>query len=87
VHELTLMAGIMRKVERVAQEEDARRVTGVRLRLGALAHISPEHLREHFDLAARGTVAEGARVDVEVMQDVRDPDAQEIILCSVEVQE
>jgi hydrogenase nickel incorporation protein HypA/HybF len=84
-HELSLMADMMRKVQGVARAENADRVVAVSVRLGALAHISPDHLREHFAAAARGTVAEGARVDVEVNEDVDDPHAQEIVLLSVEV--
>jgi hydrogenase nickel incorporation protein HypA/HybF len=87
MHELTLIAGVMRKVEEVAADAGTQRVVAVRLRLGALAHISPEHLREHFEIGARGTVAEGARVDVDESTDIDDPAAQEIILISVEVAE
>jgi hydrogenase nickel incorporation protein HypA/HybF len=84
-HELSLMADMLRKVEAVAHAEGADHVICVSVRLGALAHISPGHLREHFEMAATGTVAEGARVDVEVNEDVDDPQAQEIVLLSVEV--
>jgi len=85
VHELTLMADVMGRVERVADEAGAERVTAVRIWLGALAHISPEHLREHFELAARGGVAERAAVEVEQSDDLSDPNAQEIVLVSIEV--
>ena len=54
---------------------------------GPLAHISPSHLREHFDQAVVGSVAEGARLDIEELQDERDPHAQQIILDSVEIAE
>jgi hydrogenase nickel incorporation protein HypA/HybF len=84
-HELSLMADMLRKVQAVAHAEGADHVVSVSVRLGALAHISPTHLREHFEAAAQGTVAEGARVDVEVNEDVDDPQAQEIVLLSVEV--
>ena len=56
------------------------------MRLGALSHISADHFREHFDHAAGGTPAEGARLEVEVFGDVDDPRAQDIILDSVEVE-
>ncbi len=85
-HELTLLADIMRKVEQVASEEHASAVSAVSVELGALAHISPEHLREHFAIAARGTVAECARLDIDAREDITDPNAQEIILRSVEVE-
>jgi hydrogenase nickel incorporation protein HypA/HybF len=87
MHELTLLTEIMHKIEHVATDEHADAVTAVSVELGALAHISPEHLREHFELAARGTVAEHARLDIAVNGDITDPYAQEIILRSVEVAE
>lgn len=87
MHELTLMADVLRRVERVAADAGSGRVVAVSLRLGALAHISPEHLREHFEIGACGTVAEGASVDIDEATDIDDPAAQEIILVSVEVAE
>lgn len=86
-HELTLLADVMRRIERVAAEEGAERVIAVRLWLGALAHISADHLREHFEEAARGGIAEGARVEIEESRDLEDPNAQEIVLVSVEVED
>jgi len=86
VHELSLLADLMRKVEAVAADHGAERVASVRVRLGALAHISPEHLREHFTEAARGTVADGAALVVDARTDTADPHAQDIVLESVEVQ-
>lgn len=87
MHEFTLLKGLLRKVESIAEENDTDRVIGVKVKLGALAHISPGHFREHFDQAVIGTVAEGARLEVEVLEDESDPHAQEIILDSVEIAE
>ena len=87
MHELSLLADLMRRVESIAAGEKACRVLEVKVRLGALAHISPEHLRDHFARAARGTVAEDARLRVEASDDVGDPHAQEILLESVTVAE
>ncbi len=87
MHELTLMVDVMRKIEQVAQDSGADEVTSVRLWLGALAHISPDHLREHFEIAARDTVAAGAEVVIDQSTDLDDPNAQEIILVSLEVAE
>lgn len=85
MHEFSLMADLLRKIEAVARQHDAPRVVGVRVRLGCMAHISPSHFREHFVEGTRGTVAEGARLDVELSQDPADPHAQDILLQSVEV--
>jgi len=86
MHELSLLADLMRKVEAVAAREGARRVRAVTVRLGALAHISAAHLAEHFARAALGGVAAGARLEVETVADPADPRAQDIVLVSVEVE-
>jgi hydrogenase nickel incorporation protein HypA/HybF len=84
-HELSLMADLMRKVESVAEREGSASVTGISVRLGALSHMSPAHFREHWEHAARGTVAEGAEIAIESGADPTDPHAEEIVLQSVTV--
>ncbi len=85
MHEMSLLADLMRKLEDIARNENARAITRVSLKLGALAHISPDHLREHFEQAARGTSAENAALDIIASEDPNDPHAQEIRLDAVEV--
>lgn len=84
-HELSLMADLMNKVESVAREEGATAVTRISVRLGALSHMSPAHFREHWQHSARGTLAEGAAIEIEVDDDPADPRAEDILLRSVEV--
>jgi len=86
MHEMSLMADLIRKVECTAQAQQASKVVCVTVKLGALSHISPDHLREHFAQATRGTLAEGARLQVEVLTDLADLQAQQIVLDSVEVE-
>lgn len=85
MHELSLVSDLMKKINRLAVQQNARRVVGVKVRLGALAHISPSHFREHFVEGARGTIAEGARIEVELSRDTSDENAQDILLDSIEV--
>ena len=87
MHELSLIADLMQKVESIAAGEKAAKVLAVNVKLGALAHISPGHFRDHFARAARGTIAQDARLFVELSEDVQDPQAQEIVLESVTVGE
>lgn len=87
MHEMSLINDLMRKVLRVADEHGAPRVTGVTVELGALSHLSADHFREHFEEAAAGTRAAGARLDVVVKTDVHDPHAQDILLRRVEVED
>jgi Zn finger protein HypA/HybF involved in hydrogenase expression len=42
------------------------------LKLGPLAHIEPDHLREHFVEAARGTLADSARLEIETTDDLHE---------------
>jgi hydrogenase nickel incorporation protein HypA/HybF len=86
MHEFSLIHDLMRKVESVAREHGGRKIVGVKVRLGALAHISPGHFREHFVEASAGTLASGARLEIEQLKDEADPRAQDILLESVEVE-
>ena len=55
MHERALMRDVLARVEQLAGEEGAVRVTRIDVRLGALSHFTPDHFREHFDDASRGT--------------------------------
>ena len=46
-------------------ESRAGRITGLRLRLGLASCIEEQTLRGCFEIMAEGTVAEGARLDIE----------------------
>lgn len=87
MHERSLLRGVLRQIERIVRDEKAGRVDEVRLELGALAHISAEHLREHFAEAAAGGVADGARLVIETGTDTSDRDAQHIRLKSLVVED
>lgn len=54
----------MKALEAAARSQGASRVVAARVRLGPLAHCSADHLRAHFHEAARGTAAEGCRLEV-----------------------
>lgn len=86
MHELSLINNLLNKIIAVAGEQKSPKVTGVKVRLGALSHISADHFREHFDQGTAGTLAEGARLDIEVSGDINDPHAMEILLTNIEVE-
>ena len=86
MHEQALMNDLMRKIEAEAAAEGGARVTRIRVRLGALSHFTPEHFCEHFVDAARGTVAEGAEVETELRTDPTEPEAQGVVLESLDVE-
>jgi hydrogenase nickel incorporation protein HypA/HybF len=86
MHEATLMKGLMRRVEEIAQDQQAARVVGVSVWLGALSHMSPGHFAEHFEEAAAGTIAAGARLNATESDDVHHANAQDVLLESIEVE-
>jgi hydrogenase nickel incorporation protein HypA/HybF len=71
----------MSQIEATARRNGGDRVTVVRLKLGPLAHIEPDHLREHFVEAARGTIAEEARLEIQTTDELH-----ELTLESLDVQ-
>jgi len=67
MHELAVCQGLMREVERVAREQQAIRVTGITLQIGALSGVEAVLLRDAFPIASAGSVAEGALLQIEQM--------------------
>jgi hydrogenase nickel incorporation protein HypA/HybF len=74
------MDDLLREIETVARAEGALRVTRVRVLLGVLSHFTPEHFREHFEDATRGTLAQGATVETEAATDPTHRGAQGVLL-------
>jgi hydrogenase nickel incorporation protein HypA/HybF len=87
MHEMSLMRDLLRKIDTLAAEQNAQRVTAVGVRIGALAHISAEHFREHFIDGTRGSIADNARLDIDMNDDTADPLAQSIVLTHIEVED
>lgn len=85
MHERALMDDVVRKVLSVAEVEHADRIVRIRVRLGVFSHFTPEHFREHWVDASRGTLAEGSEVDAEVDPGLDGEAAQGVVLESVEV--
>jgi len=85
VHERALMDDLVRKVVAVAESERAASVVRIHVRLGALSHFTPEHFREHWVDASRGTLADGADVNATLDTELEGEAAQGVVLESVEV--
>ena len=85
MHETALVRDIVRRIDDLASATNARRVTGAKVWLGALSHLSADHFREHFGIEARDTLAAGAVLEIEVSEDPDDPQAQHVRLENVEL--
>jgi hydrogenase nickel incorporation protein HypA/HybF len=86
MHETGIVRDLVRRLEQAAREAGAERVSGAAVWLGALSHFSPAHFREHFEEDARGTLAEGAALDIEISDDLAHPDAQHVMLRSIDLE-
>ena len=84
MHESGLTRALVREIVRAAAREGATKVVRAKVRIGALAGISPDHLREHFIIAARGSVAEDASLEVEMAAEDQEPHANGILLETLE---
>jgi hydrogenase nickel incorporation protein HypA/HybF len=63
VHELSITQSI---VDAVCERAAGRPVLSVKVRVGTLTAVVPEAMRFCFGLVVEGTVAEGARLDIDL---------------------
>jgi hydrogenase nickel incorporation protein HypA/HybF len=85
MHETGIVRDLVQRLVQAARDAGAERVIAVSVWLGALSPFSPEHFREHYDDEARGTMAEGATLHITASDDVTDPNAQHVVLQSVDL--
>lgn len=64
MHEMSLAEGVLQLVEETAQREGAARVKTVVLEIGRLSSVEPEALRFCFEAVTRGSLADGAALDI-----------------------
>ncbi len=64
MHEMALTEGIVDILQEEARRRAFSRVTLVRIEIGAISHVEPDALVFCFEAVSRGTVAEGAKLDI-----------------------
>jgi hydrogenase nickel incorporation protein HypA/HybF len=64
MHEMALAESMLELVEQTARGHHAARVKTVWLEIGALSHVAPDALRFCFDAVTRGSIADGAQLDI-----------------------
>ncbi len=67
MHEVSIMAEAVRMAVETARTSGGARVTGLKLRVGTLSGAVPEAMRFAFDVICRGTLAEGAWLEIETV--------------------
>lgn len=64
MHEMSLAESVLQIIEESARTRGFRRVHTVVLEIGALAAVEPDAMRFCFDAVTRGSIAEGARLEI-----------------------
>jgi hydrogenase nickel incorporation protein HypA/HybF len=64
MHEMSLAEGVLQVIEDYARKEGYSRVKTVWLEIGRLSGVEVEAMRFCFDAVARGTLAEGAALEI-----------------------
>jgi hydrogenase nickel incorporation protein HypA/HybF len=89
--EAALARDLIRQAEDLAIAQGARRVTAVTVRIGSLANVTGDQLRERFAEESNGTMVEGATVGVVEGPGgegaASDPHSMDLLLTGYEVEE
>lgn len=64
MHEMSLCEDVIRLIGEQARQQHFRKVRTVRLEIGRLSCVEAEAMRFAFDAVARGTLCEGARLEI-----------------------
>jgi hydrogenase nickel incorporation protein HypA/HybF len=65
MHEAALALGLIELAEDSARREKAHRIRALHVELGALSCVDPEAFAQAVDVAAMGTLAEGAQLRID----------------------
>jgi hydrogenase nickel incorporation protein HypA/HybF len=65
MHETAVVEGLMRILTKQARDNNIGRILSVRVKVGRLRGLDNRQLRLCFEMFAEGTLADGARLDLE----------------------
>jgi len=73
MHEIHLLNDLINKLESIARENNAKLITKIELRFGALTHISPEHFKYHFaNMTKDKELFDKTQIDIEIIEEIDD---------------
>ena len=82
MHELPVTESILKIVLKHAEANGVRKVRTIRLKVGKLSDLEDEWIQRYFDYLSKGTVADGARLEIErapiIMQCNACPESYEV---------
>lgn len=82
-----MIRGLVNKVEEIANANGGGKVKKIVVKFGAMANITPEHFKEHFVEETPGTIVEGTELEIIQEEDLKNLNAQDILVDSIELEE
>ena len=67
MHELAITQSILDISLQAAQAQHARRIRAIRLTMGPFSGVVPECVQMYLDVLAKGTIAEGAKIEARTL--------------------
>lgn len=64
MHEMSIAINVVEIAEETARKENAKKINEITLELGVLSGVIPDALEFCFESACKGTMAEGAKLDL-----------------------
>lgn len=80
MHEMSLAESVLHIIEESARTQNFQRVRSVVLEIGKLSAVEPDAMRFCFDAVTRGTLAEGAQLQI-----IETPGAGVCLACSAKI--
>ncbi|WP_456328008.1 hydrogenase maturation nickel metallochaperone HypA [Archaeoglobus sp.] len=65
---MSFAQAILDTVMKVAEQKNAKKINAVHVAVGNLLMLNPEQLKFCFDVITKGTIAENAKLEVEVVK-------------------
>lgn len=65
MHELSVTQSIIKITCEEASKHDAKKVKGIKIKVGELTGLIPQSIQYYFDIASKGTKVEGAVLNIE----------------------
>lgn len=66
MHELSICQAMLDQVEQIARDRSAVGVERIVMKIGPLSGVEAELLKRAFEVASAGTLAEGAKLEIEI---------------------
>ncbi|MDF2821428.1 MAG: hydrogenase nickel incorporation protein HypA [Clostridiales bacterium] len=67
MHEIGVLFEVVKSVERLAKENDVKKIETLVLQIGELSSMIPKYMKTLYPAAIDGTILEGSELEIEVL--------------------